>query len=180
MPSVLRRLRKAGGAGWGRILRTLAVIAPHIVSIKSQHLRSGKEFVQFLETGEGRGVESWESSDGTLRALAIMLALETSPPDTTVLIEEPEQNMHPWAIRSLLDHIREVIADRNMQVILTTHSQQVLECVEPREVLIATRDPVHGTQLETLTKRLPGASIEMGEVGRMWVKGLLGGVPGLA
>jgi predicted ATPase len=179
LPTVLDRVRKPTRRtnGWKRILDTLQDLAPHVRSARTKSIASGKQFVEFVESKLGRRVESWDASDGTLRALAIMLALETHPHGSTILIEEPEQNLHPWAIRSLMDHVREVIEERGIQVILTTHSQQVLEQVHPKEVLVATRATREGTKLRTLEEMLPGHDIEMGEVGRMWVKGLLGGVP---
>jgi predicted ATPase len=177
MPSVLRHIRSTSEASLTRILRTLSSITPHIVSMKPSSLRSGKEFIEFVESTASRGVESWESSDGTLRALAILLALETHRPYSTVLIEEPEQNLHPWAVREVIEHVREVIDERHVQVVMTTHSQQVLEQVYPEEVLVATRSDEQGTEFRTLKEILPQSEIVMGEVGDLWVKGLLGGVP---
>jgi predicted ATPase len=145
--------------------------------MKPSSLRTGKEFVEFVESTASRGVESWESSDGTLRALAILLALETHRPHSTILIEEPEQNLHPWAVREIVEHIREVIQARRVQVIVTTHSQQVLERVYPEEVLVASRTEEGGTSFKTLEEILPHSEIIMGEIAQLWMKGLLGGVP---
>jgi predicted ATPase len=177
MPSVLRHIRSISQSSWDRILRTVGIIAPHVTSIGSQGLRTGREFVEFTETAARRGVESWESSDGTLRALAILLALESHNRNSTILIEEPEQNLHPWAVRQIVEHMREVIEERRIQVIVTTHSPQVLEMVRPEEVLVSTRTDEDGTKFRTLEQILPDAKLLMGEVSRLWVKGLLGGVP---
>ena len=179
MPSVVRHLGSdpQGVASWNRILSTLGAIAPHVTSMQSRSLRTGKEFVEFVESTASRGVESWESSDGTLRALAILLALETHGEASTILIEEPEQNLHPWAIAAIIEHIREVVTERHVQVIVSTHSPQVLERVYPEEVLVASRTEEGGTKFSTLDEILPGSDIAMGEVADLWVKGLLGGVP---
>jgi len=176
MPSVIRYLQP-NEASWNRILTTLGAIAPHVKSMRPSTLRTGKEFVEFVETTARRPVESWESSDGTLRALAILLALETHRDFSTILIEEPEQNLHPWAIRAIVEHIREVIVERNVQVILTTHSPHVLEKLYPEEVLVTSRTDEGGTEFQTLEEILPHSRIVMGEVAELWVKGLLGGVP---
>lgn len=160
-----------------RIKDTLAQIAPHVLDSEVQAARGGQEFVQFIEEKEGRPVESWESSDGTLRALAILVAVETAPEDGTILIEEPEQCLHPWAIRNVVEHMREVIEEKQIQIILTTHSQHVLECLRPEELIVLTRTQDSGTVATTLSE-LPIADLDMGEIGDMWVDGLLGGVPG--
>jgi predicted ATPase len=179
MPSVLRYLASNPERenAMNRIMTTLGEISPHVETMRPKSLRTGKEFVEFVESAMGRGVESWESSDGTLRALAILLALETHHGNSTILIEEPEQNLHPWAVRSIIDHIRQVIEERSIQVIITTHSQQVLERVYPEEVLVATRTKSEGTKFKLLKDIVPEGKIEMGEAGELWVKGLLGGVP---
>jgi predicted ATPase len=140
-------------------------------------LKSGQEFVQFVEEKSGRPVESWQSSDGTLRALAILLAVETHPEGSAILIEEPEQGLHPWAIRTLVAHIRAVIAERGLQVVLTTHSQQVLDCVAQEEVLVASRHSGSGTLFRTISDVVGHNTIEKGDIGKLWVSGLLGGVP---
>ncbi|MGB0388766.1 MAG: AAA family ATPase, partial [Ardenticatenaceae bacterium] len=132
--------------------------------------------------GDQRGtgslnIDSWELSGGTARALGILLALETHPEDGTLLIEEPEQSLHPWAIRAVMEHIREVACERNIQVILTTHSPMVLERVYPEEVRIVERSEQKGTIFKTIKEILPYSDIAMGEVGELWVHGLLGGVP---
>ncbi|MCP4546705.1 MAG: AAA family ATPase [bacterium] len=180
LPSVLEGFLgdSANSDDWRRLLATFSEIAPHILSMQTASLRTGKQFVEFMEASTKRGVESWESSDGSLRALAILLGLESHPPGGVFLIEEPELNLHPWAVRCLMEHIQETVTQRNLQVVMTSHSQQVLECVKPEQVLVATRSHDEGTKFLTLQEILPGHKIAMGEVGNLWVKGLLGGVPG--
>jgi predicted ATPase len=145
--------------------------------MRSTQLRTGSEFVEFSESKSGRGIESWETSDGSLRALAILVAVETAQNGDTIVVEEPEQNLHPWAIRALIDHIRDVISLNSIQVIITTHSEHVLERATPEEVLVASRTLEEGTTYRRVTELVKKGSVSMGEVGRLWVKGLLGGVP---
>lgn len=177
IPSVLRELKSSGGKSWKRLLKTMSIVAPHVSNIDSKRLRTGKEFVEFTEKIAARGIESWESSDGTLRALAILLALETHQGGGTILLEEPEQNLHPWAVREIIEHIREVIEERNIQVILTTHSPQVLDRVKSEEVLVVSRNIKSGTYFKTLDEIIPSKKLVMGDISRLWVKGLLGGIP---
>ena len=178
MPTILRHIKKEHSESWDRLKETFGKIAPHVSDMNSSSLKTGKEFIEFIETRSGgRGVESWESSDGSLRALAILLAVETANPGDTIIIEEPEQNLHPWAIRTLLEHIRDVVDKRSVQVIITTHSEHVLDKVDPSEVRVASRTLSEGSKFLRLEQILPESNIEMGDVGRLWVKGLLGGVP---
>jgi len=177
LPAALRKLANTNKPAFSRLKSTFEAIAPHILSMRSTQLRTGSEFVEFSESKSGRGIESWETSDGSLRALAILVAVETAQNGDTIVVEEPEQNLHPWAIRALIDHIRDVISLNSIQVIITTHSEHVLERATPEEVLVASRTLEEGTTYRRVTELVKKGSVSMGEVGRLWVKGLLGGVP---
>jgi predicted ATPase len=179
LPAAVRNMKSRAGtrSNWQRLALTLSELAPHVSDTTISQLKSGQEFVQFIEAKTGRPVESWQSSDGTLRALAILLAVETHPERGTILIEEPEQGLHPWAVRTLITHLRSVITERGIQVILTTHSQQVLDSVDAGEILIASRTTKSGTQFQSIEEITGDNSIEKGEIGRMWVSGVLGGIP---
>jgi predicted ATPase len=69
-------------------------------------------------------------SDGTLRALGILVALFQSSPEPEsapplIGIEEPEVALHPFAAGVLRDSLRE--ASRHRQVIVTSHSPDLLD-----------------------------------------------------
>ena len=69
-------------------------------------------------------------SDGTLRALGILVALFQGDQDAQkrvplVGIEEPEIALHPGAVAVLLDGLRD--AAHRTQVIVTTHSPELLD-----------------------------------------------------
>ena len=69
-------------------------------------------------------------SNGTLRALGVLVALFQSAYDATtptalVAIEEPETAIHPAAVGVLVDAMRE--ASASSQVIATSHSPDLLE-----------------------------------------------------
>lgn len=175
--SVTKRLSKITDSNqWERIITTMSNISPYFENVESKSLRAGKEYLEFKEIFGGKNIESWESSDGTLRAYAILLAIETHPNNSTLLIEEPEHGLHPWAIKDLLEHMRDSIESNSIQIILTTHSQQVLENIEPEELLISERTH-DGTKFFKIKDVIDEPDISMGEVGELWVRGLLKGVP---
>ena len=78
-----------------------------------------------------------QESDGTLRMAGILTALLQSPPPTLLGIEEPELTVHPGALPLLYDHIRE--ASQRGQVILTTHSPDLLSLIDADEVRVVER-----------------------------------------
>jgi predicted ATPase len=78
-------------------------------------------------------------SDGTLRALGILVALFQSAPSprqvSLVAVEEPEVALHPAAAGVLLDALRD--ASGHTQVLVTSHSPDLLDhpSIQPPELL---------------------------------------------
>jgi hypothetical protein len=72
---------------------------------------------------------SSDVSDGTLRAIGILLAIFQSssgvPPISLVGLEEPENNLHPAAAGVLLDALLE--ASMSVPIIVSTHSADMLD-----------------------------------------------------
>ena len=64
-------------------------------------------------------------SDGTLRALGLLMAVFQTPAPSVLVIEEPEATIHPGALGAVLDLISR--ASKTMQVIVTTHSPELLD-----------------------------------------------------
>ena len=103
-------------------------------------------------------------SDGTLRALAILVAAFDPPSDSylkVVGIEEPEVALHPAALRALANALDE--ASGQTQIILTTHSAEILSDrdIHPSQILIVrNRDgqtqitPVDSASKEIIAKEL--------------------------
>jgi len=54
-----------------------------------------------------------------------------------LVIEEPENSVHPWIVRHILDACRE--ASTSKQIILTTHSPIIINAVRPEEVWVIWR-----------------------------------------
>jgi len=90
-------------------------------------------------------------SDGTLRALGILVALfqsqDSAAPNVPLVgIEEPEVALHPAAVGVLLDALRE--ASQSTQVIVTTHSPDLLDSVDlGAELLLAVHAEKGTTQI---------------------------------
>jgi predicted ATPase len=85
-------------------------------------------------------LNSSDVSDGTLRAIAILLAIfqasTTIPPLTLVGLEEPETNLHPAAGGTLLDALLE--ASCQVPIIASTRSADLLDRKDlPEAALLA-------------------------------------------
>jgi predicted ATPase len=83
-------------------------------------------------------------SDGTVDAAALLTALYFEDKDV-VIIEEPERNIHPHLISRLVEMMKDASrqkkdASREKQVIVTTHSTEVVKYAGLENLLLLTRD----------------------------------------
>lgn len=136
--SVLREIRRAAPEDWKMILELLESIVPRTIGVQPK--RHGNkltlEFVQDWTLKEPVKFEASNMSDGTLRVLGLLAAVFQRPPPSLLVIEEPEATIHPGALGSVLDVLR--LAGRSMQVVVTTHSPDILdaEWLEDRHLRI--------------------------------------------
>ena len=116
------------------------------------NLRLGGRFLTF---------DVRQESEGFRRFLAHMLALYQNPSKQTLLFEHPESGLHPGALESLAFEFKTCPEDGRGQVILTTHSPQLLDYFPPEVLRVVdigqgqTRiDHVAPEQMESLRERL--------------------------
>ena len=71
-------------------------------------------------------------SDGTLRIIAYYTLLYEDKLPTLIGIEEPERNLHPGILREVASVVKRL--SQKTQVIITTHSSQLLDCFNLDEI----------------------------------------------
>ena len=102
-------------------------------------------FVQ-REPGLQFPVHQMGVSSGTLRMLALMTALFSVPHANLIGIEEPENYVHPTAVASFVNYLRET--QERIQFIVTTHSPLLLDYLDdPSAVRVVQRNPDGATTI---------------------------------
>ena len=125
-----------------RIRPIMASVVPEIPNLSYQRMGLGTELVFYSDTPVrgASGVYSHEQfSEGTLRLLGLLFDLATLPRDTSVvLIEEPETFLQASVVRSLPSLLAEVAMNRDVQMVISTHSPELIdsELVLPSQVLM--------------------------------------------
>lgn len=129
--------------------------APELVDIDFAKTDLGDVMLVLVETG-GRRIPARSLSDGTLRFLGQLLALRTAPRGSLLLIEEIENGLHPTRAHLLVEAMEAATAERDIQVIATTHSPLVLNALSPdalrRAVLVARPEDREGTVMRHLAE----------------------------
>ena len=113
-------------------------------------------------------------SDGTLKVLAILVEIITLNPSSTIIIEEPEAQIHPAMLSKLLNEIETYTYGQNL--ILSTHSPQVVSWASQEKINL-----VHRKDGKTFVRKLGEAQIhnvieylsEEGDLGEWIYSGIL-------
>jgi predicted ATPase len=122
----------------------------------------------------GFSIPAYRLSDGTLRWLALLTILLNPTPSPVTCIEEPELGLHPDMIPTLADLLRD--ASSRTQLILTTHSQALVECFSDDPESVCVCEKVDGaTQIRRLDKERLSSWLEDYSLGQLWAKGEIGG-----
>ncbi len=111
-------------------------------------------------------------SDGSLRFICLVTALMQPDPPSTIIIDEPELGLHPYAIHLLGALLRS--ASKRMQVIVATQSTLLLDEFDVEDLIVVElEDGV------SVFKRLKEEKYEEWlkdfSVGELWSKNVLGG-----
>lgn len=91
-------------------------------------------------------------SDGTLRFLAILVALLTRDANSLLIIEEIDNGLHPSRAKLLVEMLQKVGEERRIDVICTTHNPAMLDALGNRMIpfiAVTHRDTKTGSSLIT-------------------------------
>src|SRR5438034_8169221 len=125
--SVLRQLARRDPEVAERVSELLASIVPDIARVRPVQRSSkiGLEFTQQWDEQKSISFEAAAMSDGTMYSLGILVALMQQPTPPLIVIEEPEIMIHPGGLGTIQELIQ--IAARRSQVVITTHSPELLD-----------------------------------------------------
>ncbi len=130
--------------------------------------------IMVKEEGLSSRTPATRLSDGTLRWLMLLIVLLDPAPPPVVCIEEPELGLHPDMIPTLADLLRD--ASTRTQLILTTHSQSLVECFSDDPESVCVCEKVDGaTRIQRLEKEKLSSWLDDYSLGQLWAKGEIGG-----
>lgn len=135
LPALVDYMQKRHKEEWTRVEEAVQRIIPELEDIRVINTPDRRLSLQFVEKGVGRPWTSDEVSDGTIQSVALFAALN-DPRASSIVIEEPENSVHPWILRVFVDACRQV---EDKAIILTTHSPVLIDYVEPSEIKLIWR-----------------------------------------
>lgn len=171
----LYNIRQESLIVYNRIVKTIQSVAPYFSDFRLIPNEVGKVVLQW-EDKYGMPFGVCDLSDGTMRFVALAtLFLQPNLPQT-IIIDEPELGLHPFAIAKLAGMIHSAAA-RGCQVIVATQSTDLISHFEPEDII--TVDQING---ESIYNRLSSEKlalwIEEYSIDDLWKRNIIqGGQP---
>ena len=175
--ALLLYLREKHAETYSLICDTVRMIAPFLDDfVLRPEERGGQEWVrlEWSQKGSDFPFQPSQLSDGTIRFICLATALLQPGPPTTILIDEPELGLHPYAI-ALLAELVQSAAERT-QVILSTQSPSLLDRFRVEDVIVVSRE-----QGRSIFRRLDSSALhewlQEYSIGELWQKNVVEGAP---
>lgn len=177
LAAYLRMLNEKQPAHYQRIVDTIRLVAPFFGDFV--HRPGDVEHVELEWTQKGKPDTPFKAlhlSDGTLRfiCLATLLLQPTELLPDTILIDEPELGLHPYAIAVLADIFKQVSEQR--QLIVSTQSVELVNELSPEDIIVVDQENDASTFKRFTQEELAGW-LEQYAMGELWKRNVLGGRP---
>lgn len=177
LAAYLRMLKNQHAPAYQRIVETIRLVAPFFDDFV--HRPGEPETIELEWTQVGNTDTPFKAhmlSDGTLRfiCLATLLLQPVQLLPDTILIDEPELGLHPYAISVLADMFKQVAEQR--QLIVSSQSVELVNELFPEDVVIVDQVDGASTFHRFNQEELDGWLKEYA-MGELWKRNVLGGRP---
>ena len=177
LAAFLYLLRQTKEPYYRKIVSTIRLVAPFFddFNLRPDPFNAERIQLEWSEVGSDSYFNANTLSDGTLRFMCLAtLLLQPSLP-STILIDEPELGLHPYAITVLSSLLRSAATET--QVIVSTQSVPLVNQFKPEDIVVVDRLNQQSTFRRLGENELEGWLDDYG-MGDLWEKNLLGGRPG--
>lgn len=130
--------------------------------------------LQWEVFGSDEYFDAFSFSDGTIRFIALATLLLQDNKPATIIIDEPELGLHPFAILKLAALIRRAALES--QIIIASQSTNLINQFNPEDIIVVGRKENCST-FNHLNKDELDVWLEQYSLGDIWEKNLIGGAP---
>lgn len=176
LSAYLYMLREKYLTEYKRIVNTIRLVLPFFDDFVKRENETTVQLEWFQKGQPDTPLKAHLLSDGSLRFICLMVLLlqpiELLP--DTILIDEPELGLHPYAIAILADVIKQVSEDK--QIIISTQSVELVNHFEPNDIIVVNQD--NGiSNFERLDNDKLAMWLEEYSLGELWTGNFFGGRP---
>ena len=102
---------------------------------------SGAHIVAEYRTAKGRPPLDVASAGGGFQQVLMLLAFLGTRPGAVLLLDEPDAHLHVILQDAIYHELRTAAARQRSQLVVATHSEAVIDSVEPRELYVMLDEP---------------------------------------
>jgi predicted ATPase len=173
----LLRLQGERPSAYSLIRDTIRLAAPYFEDFRFRPEKSNGDEVVALEWKQRHSdypFQPTQLSDGTLRFIALTTALLQPTPPATMVFDEPELGLHPYALNTLAALAKS--ASTRSQILVATQSPTLLDEFEPQDVVVVDRRGQESDFSRPDPQKLQDW-LEEYRLGELWWKNVMGGGP---
>jgi len=182
LAAFLFRIRRTNPGHYEKIRDIVRLAAPFFDDFKLRPVPTNPDLIQleWLQKESDYPFRASQLSDGTLRFICLATALLQPSPPPTMLFDEPELGLHPYALTLLASLFQQAARQDgdsfSKQVIVSTQSAPLLNEFAPEDVIVVER--THGqSTFQRLESTHLSEWLQEYTLGELWQKNILGGRP---
>ena len=179
LAAFLYRLKETNEKSYAQIVRAVRLVAPYFDDfiLRPNPLKPDSIRLEWKDVNGDIPFTASQLSDGTLRfiCLATLLLQPRDLMPETILIDEPELGLHPYAISLLASLIKKAAVYK--QIIVSTQSVELLNEFEAKNVIVVNHKDDQSYFERLNEDRLKVWIDEDYTLGDLWKRNILGGRP---
>lgn len=134
----LLNLRNKHKQTYQQIINTIQLVCPFFDQFVFEPIGDKQKVnLSWHQKGSDYPLQPYHFSDGTIRFICLTAALLQPNPSSTIILDEPELGLHPYAIKILAELIQ--AAAKQTQLIVSTQSSALIDCFDPQDLIIVNR-----------------------------------------
>lgn len=176
LAAFLLKLKTKFFQNYNLIVNSIRLVAPFFDDFI---FRDDEEYIQleWKEIGNpDTPFKAFVLSDGTLRfiCLATLLLQPKELMADTIIIDEPELGLHPYALAILADLIK--VASEKTQLIISTQSVELINHFSPNDIIVVNREN-NASTFKRLDEEQLKDWLSDYSLGELWNMNVIGGRP---
>ncbi len=176
LAAFLMRLKKDYIENYQQLVKTIQLVAPFFSDFVHREDEQTIQLEWFEKGNLDTPFKAHVLSDGTLRfiCLATLLLQPFELMNDTILIDEPELGLHPYALAVLADLIKR--AAEQKQLIISTQSAELINHFSAKNIIVVDRVNDAST-FKRLNEELLKDWLEDYTLSDLWKQNIIGGRP---
>ncbi len=159
---------------YNQIVDSIRLVTPFFNDFILKPNKNEKVRLLWKQKGSDYPLKPHHLSDGTLRFICLTTALLQPDLPSTIIIDEPELGLHPYAIEILAELIKST--SKKTQLIVSTQSPSLVDYFEPNDIVVVNRKK-GASEFKRLIKDHLSSWLEDYSLGDLWQKNIVTGGP---